>query len=373
MPIIESQTVESQLLGERLRTEAAVIARSASHSALRHMNQMRQQSPSPATELSPLRKLASWAWSVRLARATRVAAEEANMRLSAQASLIADLREQVGALSDRTQQFAQLATDYAELQQQVGALRREIMFQQRRLTKEVGVASLAQPGADPGLADDRLDSLYAAFEDVFRGSHEDIKQRLQGYLDDLKVAGVGGSGKPVLDIGCGRGEWLELLRDNKIEAYGIDSNSAMVERVRALGLDARRDDLLAHLNGLPNESLIGVTAFHVVEHLEFRMLVDALDEILRVLAPGGVLILETPNPETIRVGATTFYNDPTHRNPIPPKVLQFIVSHRGFENVDVVRMHPFTEGLLSAGTPDAQMLNRLLFGPQDYAVIARRG
>ena len=123
---------------------------------------------------------------------------------------------------------------------------------------------------------------------------------------------------------------------------------------------------------LEDAALSALTAFHVVEHLPFGTLVDFLDEALRVLIPGGLLILETPNPETVRVGATTFYNDPTHRNPLMPEMLRFIVQHRGFAEVEILRLHPFTEGLLEEPTADAEMLNRVLFGSQDFAIVGRR-
>jgi O-antigen chain-terminating methyltransferase len=218
----------------------------------------------------------------------------------------------------------------------------------------------------------RLDSLYAAFEDVFRGSREDIIQRLSPYAERLAVTGAGQPDKPIVDIGCGRGEWLELLRNKGLAAYGIDINTVMVERSVALGLDARHADLISHLRGLEDASRSAVTAFHVVEHLPFETLIDFFDEALRILIPGGILILETPNPETMRVGATTFYNDPTHRNPLMPAPLQFIVEHRGFTDAEILKLHPFTQGLLQEPTEDAQLLNRVLFGPQDYAIIARR-
>jgi len=252
-------------------------------------------------------------------------------------------------------------------------LKREVMFQQRRLTRMTapGVAADSEPRA--AVFDHRLDSFYAAFEDSFRGSRLDIKERLVPYLDRLLVAGAGQPDKPILDIGCGRGEWLELLNEKRLAAYGVDLNTLNVEYAKSLDLDARNVDLLEHLQLVEDGGLSAVTAFHVVEHLPFETLIDFLDEALRVLTPGGVLILETPNPETVRVGATTFYNDPTHRNPIPPAVLQFMVEHRGFELAETVRLHPFTQGLLQEASADAALLNRVLFGPQDYAIIARRG
>jgi O-antigen chain-terminating methyltransferase len=263
--------------------------------------------------------------------------------------------------------------DNRGLIKQIAGLRREILFQQRRLTQFALPAPAAEQARTRArVADDRLDSFYVAFEDVFRGAREDIKRRLARYVDIVRDAGAGHLGKPLLDIGCGRGEWLELLKDKNIPAYGVDLNSLMVERTAALGLDARIGDAIEHMRGLPDGAVSAVTAFHVVERLPFAVLIDFLDEALRVLAPGGVAILETPNPESMRVGATTFYDDPTRRNPIPPQVLQFMAAHRGFQDVEILRLHPFTDGLLTQPTADAQRLNRVIFGPKDYAVIGRR-
>jgi O-antigen chain-terminating methyltransferase len=265
-----------------------------------------------------------------------------------------------------------LAAQLSRVDQQAAMLKREVMFQQRQLTR-LAVPSTEQPSQPvASVLTQRHDSLYAAFEDVFRGSREDIIERLAPYLERLTVAGAGQPDRPVVDIGCGRGEWLELLRREGLSAYGIDINMIMVERSMTLGLDARHADLMTHLHGLQDASRSAVTAFHVVEHVPFETLVDFLDESLRVLIPGGILILETPNPETMRVGATTFYNDPTHRNPLMPAVLQFVVEHRGFSDVEVLKLHPFVQGLLEGSSEDAQLLNRVLFGPQDFAIIARR-
>lgn len=234
---------------------------------------------------------------------------------------------------------------------------------------------IGQSGPDGGALTDQstLDQFYADFEDVFRGERADIKHRLEHYLRHILDSGAGKAERPVLDIGCGRGEWLELLRDQGLASYGIDSNEIMVTRCRAFGLDVWSADALGHLHGLPDGQLGAITAFHVVEHLPFDILIAFLDEARRVLAPGGILILETPNPETMKVGATTFFNDPTHRHPIPPQVLQFMVNHRGLERSEILRLHPFTNGLLEADSDDAALLNRVLFGPQDYAVVAYRG
>ncbi len=286
------------------------------------------------------------------------------------AALTSDLAALTSEVSAQPEYFSTLTK---AIDVQILALRGEILFQQRRLTR-LGVPAATRPVDEfaAGMVEQRLDSLYLAFEDVFRGSRTDIKSRLVPYVDPLSIAGTGQKDKPIIDIGCGRGEWLELLKENGFNAYGIDINTMMVERSLSFGLDARHADLMAHLHSIEDTARSGVTAFHVVEHLPFGTLVDFLDEAFRVLIPGGVLILETPNPETMRVGATTFYNDPTHRNPLMPEVLRFIVQHRGFSEVEVLKLHPFTQGLLQEKTADAEMLNGVLFGPQDYAILARR-
>ena len=297
----------------------------------------------------------------------RTVIEDLSGRLDTLTTTMTPVPWRLAALTSET------STMTTSLNEQLVALRGEILFQQRRLTRlAMPVATKQVEESATDIVDQRLDSLYLTFEDVFRGSRKDIKSRLAPYADPLSLAGAGQQDKPVIDIGCGRGEWLEFLKENGFYAYGIDINRMMVERSLSFGLDARHADIMEHLNSIEDAGRSAVTAFHVVEHLPFATLVDFLDEAIRVLIPGGVLILETPNPETMRVGATTFYNDPTHRNPLMPDVLRFIVQHRGFSDVQVLKLHPFTQGLLQETTADAEMLNEVLFGPQDYAIIARR-
>ena len=303
-------------------------------------------------------------------RLSRLTAQAAHDQASA-AGKIAELVMAAEA-ADRAMAAAGAAAEQAMVRAhaELAMVRREVMFQQRRLTR-LGEAPLASHAARVGLAG-RHDSLYAAFEDVFRGGRADIKQRMSVHVARLALAGAGAPGTPVVDIGCGRGEWLELLGERGMAGYGIDTNAIMVERCVSAGLDARQEDLLTHLGALGDASRSAVTAFHVVEHLPFEVMVDFIDEALRVLVPGGIMVLETPNAETMRVGATTFYNDGTHGNPVLPQPLRFIVEHRGFTEVEIVPLHPFTQGLLEEPTADARLLNRVLFGPQDYALVARR-
>ena len=118
----------------------------------------------------------------------------------------------------------------------------------------------------------------------------------------------------VLDIGCGRGEWLELLKKERIQARGVDRNRVFVEQCRRIDLEVEEQDALAYLGSVPDRSLSVITSFHLVEHLGFEELIRLLDEMIRALKPGGLLILETPDPENFMVGSYSFYADPTHRN-----------------------------------------------------------
>lgn len=212
--------------------------------------------------------------------------------------------------------------------------------------------------------------LYVDFEARFRGSSEQIRERLAANLP-LFVPLAHVSDAPVLDIGCGRGEWLQLLGEAGIAALGVDSNPSMVQQCREAGLQAEAGDALDHLQGLADNSLSGLTAFHVIEHVPLDVLIRLIDEARRVVRPGGLILLETPNPENLIVGACNFYTDPTHRNPLPPALMAFLLEARGFERVSIDRRHPADPALRLPDdeSPQSATLNRLLFGAQDYAAI----
>jgi len=148
----------------------------------------------------------------------------------------------------------------------------------------------------------------------------------------------------------------------------------MAESSRQLGLEVVEADALAHLKSQPAESLGAITGMHIVEHLPFEKLVALVDESLRALAPGGIVIFETPNPENLQVGACSFYVDPTHKHPLPPSVMSFLLESRGFEAVRIMRLHPHPDWQrLREGEPQVQqVINDALFSEQDYAVVARK-
>lgn len=215
------------------------------------------------------------------------------------------------------------------------------------------------------------DRSYVDFEDLYRGTREDIKRRQAIYLPDIRnVLADAHADIAVLDLGCGRGEWLELLRDNDIAGVGVDSNTVMVEQSRELGLDARQGDAIHFVAGLKANGVSVITGFHIIEHLPLDRQLRLMDEALRVLTPGGIIILETPNPANLRVGGCSFYLDPTHVKPLPAEQLSFLIESRGFVRTRILNLHPAQPPEYLPPSPEGRIIRDLLFGPQDYAVLA---
>jgi SAM-dependent methyltransferase len=220
----------------------------------------------------------------------------------------------------------------------------------------------------------RLDGFYVALEDRFRGSRADIEERLRFYLPLLEKHRIGGPPMPVLDLGCGRGEWLEILAEANLDAYGVDTNRIFIAQCKERGLRVIEEDALQHLRGLQDSRLGAVTGFHIIEHLPLDVLVKLIEETVRVLKPGGLAIFETPNPQNVLVGSHNFYIDPTHRHPIPCITAQFLLEALGLCDVEIVNLHPYPESfnVLDGGAELKQRFNDYFYGPQDYAVIGRR-
>ena len=227
---------------------------------------------------------------------------------------------------------------------------------------------LALDGPGTGTFDD----FYYAFEEQFRGSRDLIKSRLRVYLPYIeRICGLNTS-QGFLDIGCGRGEWLELLKENNIASHGIDLNPRMVNETQNRGLEAEQADALTFLRRIPDNSFSGVSGFQIIEHLSFAVLMAVLAEIRRTLVPGGVLILETPNPGNLIVGSCNFYVDPTHRRPILPEALRFMLSQVGFKEYECmqVSLPDFPGG--NEGVPASGVLKALadhMTTGQDYAMV----
>ena len=272
---------------------------------------------------------------------------------------------------------------YSRVDQKLDAYRREA----RDFVSLFSSAVLDQGAAgEPGRLDgERVsgalgDLHYQELEKRFRGSGEEISGRIRAYLPMLE-----GRAR-VLDLGCGRGEALALLREAGIGASGVDASAEMVRLCAEQGLAAVEGDLMEDLAGRTPESLDGVVSFHVIEHFPV-MEVDRLVKLAwRALAPGGILLLETPNPLSLTMAANLFWRDPTHVRPLHPDALRLSMEMAGFDQVEIRPLHPFPdderlpeialEGLDGQDRELADRVNRLrdrldeaLFGNRDYAAI----
>lgn len=217
-----------------------------------------------------------------------------------------------------------------------------------------------------------MDALYVTFEDKFRGVRAEIKERLAVYLPMVEAVGGATSQKPLLDIGSGRGEWLELLKDQGLVARGVDLNESLAAQCRERGLEVELRDAVSYLRSLPEASLGAITGFHIIEHLPMEVQLELYGECVRVLKSGGIAIFETPNPQNLLVGACNFYADPTHKRPLYPETQKFFLEYRGFSKVELKYLHPHDVGarLPENEAPElAGRLNDLLSCARDYAII----
>ncbi|MBS0630726.1 MAG: methyltransferase domain-containing protein [Verrucomicrobia bacterium] len=285
--------------------------------------------------------------------------------------------EQVqGALQPLTPLPAALATLTRDLTASIEALRSVELAHSRKLN-QLGRASLQFAELlgqlnDQPFYDERFARFYLAFENRYRGSEAEISQRLAIYLPVLTEIAAPPE-LPVLDLGCGRGEMLQLLRDAGLKARGVDTNEEMLKRCRSAGHEVVSADAIAYLAKLPDGSCRAITAFHLIEHLPFPKLLELLQEARRVLVPGGALILETPSCHNLLVAATTFHSDPTHNHPLPATLMSFALEHTGFAAIELRFLHPYPEDMKLAETSEEnKRFNEYFYGAQDYALIARR-
>ena len=222
--------------------------------------------------------------------------------------------------------------------------------------------------------------LYKAFEDLHRGSRELIKSRLGVYLPFIEVvksiyppaasSSTANEGIEAIDLGCGRGEWLELLKERGVNAEGIDLDDDMLSACRAQGLKVATGDAVTYLQSLPNNSRSLISGFHIAEHLSLDDLKILVEESLRVLKPAGLLILEAPNTENLVVGTSSFYLDPTHQRPLPSQLLTFLTDYFGFARSKLLRLQE--PALLRDELTPVSLFNVLSAVSPDYAVIAQK-
>jgi len=239
-------------------------------------------------------------------------------------------------------------------------------------------------GAETGPLAEALDDIQPLLLGAFRGSEEEITHRLQRHLERVRTS------PPVLDLGCGRGELLWLLREAGVEATGVEADPALVQGALRRGLAVVEGDVLEVLEQQPAGSWGAVTAVHVFEHLSPARMLSVLAEVRRVLRPGGVLVVECPNPLTLRVGGSLYWMDPTHQHPLLPETLELYLGNSGFEGLERVLLHPFPDDqrLPAIELDDAlekapavaelhaqlrrfrDALDELLNGPRDFVVTA---
>lgn len=215
-----------------------------------------------------------------------------------------------------------------------------------------------------------FDQMYRAFEDKFRGSPETILDRLRIYLPLLAQLPKGiGQGRAI-DIGCGRGEWLEIAAEAGLTPVGVDLNAGMARAALDKSFPVVIGDALEFLRRQEPASAAVISAFHVAEHLSVDYLLEVLGECHRVLDDGGLLIVETPNPENIAVGTWKFHLDPTHQKPLPPVLLEFLIQEAGFDRTAILRINGAhvneTAGVLE------QAFQTMFETALDYACVAHK-
>jgi O-antigen chain-terminating methyltransferase len=256
----------------------------------------------------------------------------------------------------------------AKLQKQLAVLQHQqvsALFRDQAPLREAQVA--ARTGASNHSADaNELEAVEASLSEYLRGDSEAVKKDLEFYSSLLKEAGIT---REILDLGSGRGAWLEVLKDSGFQARGIESNPKLVEIGSQRGLEIRQGDVIEHLQEQADASLQAVTAFHLIEHFEFQKQFQLLVEIRRVLKPGGLVMLETPNPKNLVVGACNFYADPTHRQPLFPESLHFLLDRLGFVRTRIDYLHPSEGSPFNNSAPGSKELDTWLFGPRDFAAI----
>jgi O-antigen chain-terminating methyltransferase len=238
------------------------------------------------------------------------------------------------------------------------------LIRQRAATSPpAAIAAPATPTPAPGPAQPDFD--YARFAERFRGSEDYVKKGQQFYLPYFEGR------REVLDIGCGRGEFLELMRAAGVAARGIDLSLESVALCRQKGLQADAADLFAYLADLPEAALDGIFGAQVVEHLPPERLPDMIRLAASRLQRGGVLAIETPNPECLAIFASHFYLDPTHYRPVPHALLAFYMEEYGLGGIEVHRLSPAVESMPAlAGLPED--FREAFFGGLDYAIIGRK-
>lgn len=259
----------------------------------------------------------------------------------------------------------------AEIQKRLWADVEEVRAQYEKLIhnelKVIRQKAIANPipsaPAAPAAGPIHID--WLRFAENFRGPEDKIRERQRHYV--LRFAGSA----PVLDLGCGRGEFLEAARDAGLAASGIDQSDECVALCRAKGLHAEKADLFAYLDAQADQSLGGIYCSQVVEHIDPHRLPDLITRMAKKMRPGALAVIETPNPECLAIFATHFYIDPTHTRPVPPALLGFYMEEAGFGRLEIERISPAVNEMPElAELPKA--IREKFFGGLDYVIYGRK-
>ncbi len=279
--------------------------------------------------------------------------------------LVQGLETRITRLAEASEDAASLGRTFVLLQDQLGRLL--AVLREKRLPTPAQVEEVWEPIRD---------WRYARFENRHRGPQAEIRAQLERYLPYLPSAGT------ILDLGCGRGEFLELLREHGFRGRGVDLNAQLVDDCRSRGLEVEKADLLEALAAREDGSLQGVFSAQVIEHLPAASLERLVELSHAKLASGGVLILETINPASVYALVHAFYTDLTHRLPVHPEALRFLADAVGFAGTEIVysgliepeRLHPLpaADGAARILNQNVDKLNRLLFASPNYAAVARK-
>jgi O-antigen chain-terminating methyltransferase len=307
------------------------------------------------------------------------------------ASALVGFAQRIDRLADaKDRLYASLGNRRSDLlleamDKRLEAVRLGIRQAQERLegmstTFSLARAELAAPPDPAPRTRERLsEARYVAFEERFRGSPEEIRGKLSHYVPYFRGSA------PVLDLGCGRGEFLQLLREAGIDGRGVDGNRDMVRRCRELGLSAQVGEVADFVAETEPASFGGIFAAQLVEHLPPRVLGEFLESCHRALRPGGRIVLETVNPRSLIALVEAFYRDLSHEKPLHPDTLDFCLRAAGFREVAIrysspvserARLLPMTEAEAGEGAStlnqNFEKLNSFLFGDQDYAAVATK-
>lgn len=350
----------------------------------------KREKTAPAVTLPGLKRgllLARWTrgrklgrlmrWALSLLRLDRLRDDQRRSKRLQDAryhALLQQMRRQAQGLEDMQQALNEVRADNVMYRQQLARLEElpQSPSSLQKLQDDTSSFGAARPHASQAHEGQERD-FYRALENRFRGTPESIRELMKEHLCHVHGVTPLQQGKALLDLGSGRGEWLSLLRDEGITAQGVDLNAVNVRASCGQGLNVSYQDAIEALNAQADNSLGMITSFHLVEHLQTEDLRRLLAQALRALAPGGRLLLETPNPQNLIVSGCTFYLDPTHVRPIPPDFLAFLAEFSGFEDVCVMPLHPTgQEQHLTEESETAHRLNHFLYGPQDYALMASK-